>query len=115
MRRVDFLAVWFALRLLRLLVLSLLSMVCVRCVVAMVPYMKIHLALIVKAGNPKSIKGPEDLSGKTVSVQANTKSEKYLKTLNAKFKASGKSQMNLQSSPGDEDPVAKILLGRADA
>src|SRR5439155_21040594 len=64
---------------------------------------------------PKSIKGPDDLSGKNVAVQANTKYEEYLKTLNDQFKASGKTQMNLQSYPGDEDAVAQILLGRADA
>ena len=80
-----------------------------------VPYMKTHRALVVKAGNPKSIKGPDDLSGKNVAVQANTKYEEYLKTLNDQFKSSGKAQMNLQSYPGDEDAVAQILLGRADA
>jgi polar amino acid transport system substrate-binding protein len=80
-----------------------------------VPYMKTHRALIVKAGNPKAIKGPNDLSGKNVAVQSNTKYEEYLKTLNDQFKSSGKAQMNLQSYPGDEDAVAQILLGRADA
>jgi polar amino acid transport system substrate-binding protein len=80
-----------------------------------VPYMKTHRALVVKAGNPKSIKGPDDLSGKNVAVQASTKYEEYLKSLNEQFKSSGKAQMNLQSYPGDEDAVAQILLGRADA
>ena len=80
-----------------------------------VAYMKTHRALVVKAGNPKSIKGPDDLSGKNVAVQANTKYEEYLKSLNEQFKSSGKAQMNLQSYPGDEDAVAQILLGRADA
>ena len=80
-----------------------------------VPYMKTHRALIVKAGNPKAIKGPNDLSGKNVAVQSNTKYEEYLKTLNEQFKSDGKAQMNLQSYPGDEDAVAQILLGRADA
>jgi polar amino acid transport system substrate-binding protein len=80
-----------------------------------VPYMKTHRALIVKAGNPKGIKGPNDLSGKNVAVQSNTKYEQYLKDLNDEFKSGGKAQMNLQSYPGDEDAVAQILLGRADA
>ena len=35
--------------------------------------------------------------------------------MNDQFKSSGKPQMNLQSYPGDEDAVAQILLGRADA
>jgi polar amino acid transport system substrate-binding protein len=80
-----------------------------------VPYMKTHRALIVKSGNPKAIKGPNDLSGKNVAVQSNTKYEEYLKNLNEQFKTDGKAQMNLQSYPGDEDAVAQILLGRADA
>jgi polar amino acid transport system substrate-binding protein len=80
-----------------------------------VAYMKTHRVLVVAAGNPKKIKGPNDLSGKNVAVQASTKYEDYLKTLNEQFKSQGKSQMNLQSYPGDEDAVAQILLGRADA
>jgi polar amino acid transport system substrate-binding protein len=80
-----------------------------------VPYMRTHRALVVKAGNPKGIHGPNDLAGKNVAVQASTKYEEYLKSLNETFKSSGMSQMNLQSYPGDEDAVAQILLGRADA
>jgi polar amino acid transport system substrate-binding protein len=80
-----------------------------------VPYMRTHRVLIVKAGNPKGIHGPDDLSGKNVAVQSNTKYEEYLKALNDQFKTAGKAQMNLQSYPGDEDAVAQILLGRADA
>ena len=80
-----------------------------------VTYMKTHRALVVQAGNPKGIKGPNDLSGKSVAVQAGTKYEEYLKGLNDQFKSSGKAQMNLQSYPGDTDAIAQLLLGRADA
>ena len=80
-----------------------------------VAYMKTHRALIVQAGNPKKIKGPNDLAGKNVAVQAGTKYEEYLKSLNDQFKSSGKTQMNLQSYPGDTDAVGQILIGRADA
>ena len=78
-------------------------------------YMKTHRALVVQGGNPKRIKGPDDLSGKTVAVQAGTKYEEFLKALNDQFKSSGKSQMNLQSYPGDTDAIGQILIGRADA
>jgi polar amino acid transport system substrate-binding protein len=77
--------------------------------------MRTHRALVVQAGNPKKIKGPNDLSGKNVAVQAGTKYEEYLKSLNDQFKSSGKAQMNLQSYPGDTDAVGQILVGRADA
>src|SRR6266566_3228847 len=80
-----------------------------------VAYMKTHRALVVQAGNPKRIKGPNDLSGKNVAVQAGTKYEEYLKSLNDEFKSSGKTQMNLQSYPGDTDAVGQIHVGRADA
>jgi polar amino acid transport system substrate-binding protein len=80
-----------------------------------VPYMRTHRALIVASGNPKHIKGPNDLSGKNVAVQTGTKYELYLKSLNDQFKSSGKAQMNLTSYPGDTDAIAQILIGRADA
>jgi polar amino acid transport system substrate-binding protein len=80
-----------------------------------VAYMKTHRALVVQAGNPKRIKGPNDLSGKTVAVQAGTKYEEYLKTLNEQFKSSGKTQFTLQSYPGDTDAVGQLIVGRADA
>src|SRR5262245_48219074 len=79
-----------------------------------VPYMKTHRALVVEAGNPKRIKGPNDLSGKNVAVQAGTKYEEYLKTLNDQFKSSGRPQFTLQSYPGDTDAMAQLLIGRAD-
>jgi polar amino acid transport system substrate-binding protein len=80
-----------------------------------VSYMKTHRALVVQAGNPKKINGPNALSGKTVAVQAGTKYEEYLKALNEQFKSSGKPQFTLQSYPGDTDAVGQILVGRADA
>jgi polar amino acid transport system substrate-binding protein len=70
-----------------------------------VAYMKTHRALVVQAGNPKRINGPNALSGKTVAVQAGTKYEEYLKALNEEFKSSGRAQFTLQSYPGDTDAV----------
>ena len=80
-----------------------------------VTYMHSHRVLLVKGGNPKHITGPNGLKGLNVAVQAGTKYEEYLKTLNDQFKSSGKPQMNLQSYPGDTDAVGQILVGRADA
>lgn len=78
-------------------------------------YMKTHRALVVQAGNPKRINGPNALSGKTVAVQAGTKYEEYLKALNEEFKSSGRAQFTLQSYPGDTDAVGQLIVGRADA
>jgi polar amino acid transport system substrate-binding protein len=79
-----------------------------------VTYMRSHRALVVAAGNPKGIKGPNDMSGKSVAVQAGTKYEEYLKALNDQFKSAGRAQMDLHSYPGDTDAVGQILVGRAD-
>jgi polar amino acid transport system substrate-binding protein len=76
---------------------------------AVVSYMKTHRVLIVKAGNPKGVHGPNQLKGLTVAVQAGTQYEAYLKALKAKI------GFTLQSYPGDTDAVAQVLLGRADA
>jgi polar amino acid transport system substrate-binding protein len=73
------------------------------------PYMKTHRVLIVKAGNPKGIHSPNQLKKLNVAVQAGTKYEEYLKALKDKI------GFNLQSYPGDNDAVAQVLLGRADA
>jgi polar amino acid transport system substrate-binding protein len=74
-----------------------------------VTYMRSHRVIIVRAGNPKHITSPNALKGKTVAVQAGTKYEQYLKTLKAKI------GFTLQSYPGDNDAVAQVLIGRADA
>jgi polar amino acid transport system substrate-binding protein len=74
-----------------------------------VTYMHSHRVLIVRAGNPKGIHGPNDLKGKVVSVQTGTKYEAYLKALKAKI------GFTLQGYPGDNDAVAQVLIGRADA
>jgi polar amino acid transport system substrate-binding protein len=74
-----------------------------------VAYFDSHRVLIVKAGNPKGIHNPNGLKGKVVAVQAGTKYEEYLKALQKKL------GFKLQSYPGDNDAVAQVLIGRADA
>ncbi|MBV8257009.1 MAG: transporter substrate-binding domain-containing protein [Actinobacteria bacterium] len=74
-----------------------------------IAYMHSHRALIVAGGNPKGIKSPNDLKGKSVAVQAGTKYEQYLKSLQ------GKLGFTLNSYPGDSDAIGQILIGRADA
>src|SRR5436309_12375893 len=74
-----------------------------------VAYMESHRVFIVKAGNPKHVTGPNSLKGLKVVVQAGTKYEEYLKALKAKI------GFSLQSYPGDNDAVAQVVIGRADA
>jgi polar amino acid transport system substrate-binding protein len=74
-----------------------------------VPYMHSHRALIVAGGNPKKITSPNGLKGTSVAVQAGTKYEQYLKSLQKKL------GFTLRSYPGDTDAIGQILIGRADA
>jgi len=74
-----------------------------------VGYMETHRVLIVKAGNPKHVTGPNaTLKGLSVVVQAGTKYEQYLNSVKSKL------GFNLQSYPGDNDAVAQVIIGRAD-
>jgi polar amino acid transport system substrate-binding protein len=74
-----------------------------------VAYMETHRVLIVRAGNPKHVTSPNGLKDLNVVVQAGTKYEEYLKALKAKI------GFSLQSYPGDNDAVAQVIIGRADA
>ena len=74
-----------------------------------VSYMHSHRALIVAGGNPKHITSPRSLAGKSVAVQAGTKYEQYLKSLQKRV------HFTLRSYPGDSDAIGQILIGRADA
>lgn len=74
-----------------------------------VGYMETHRVLIVKAGNPKHVTGPNaTMKGLSVVVQAGTKYEQYLNSVKSKL------GFNLQSYPGDNDAVAQVIIGRAD-
>ena len=73
-------------------------------------YMETHRVLVVKAGNPKHVTGPNaSMKGLSVVVQAGTKYEEYLNSVKSKL------GFSLQSYPGDNDAVAQVIIGRADA
>jgi polar amino acid transport system substrate-binding protein len=80
-----------------------------------VGYMKTHRALLVRKGNPKHIRKPNDLSGKTVATEAGTKYVDALKALDSKLKAQGKKGIRIQTYPKASDASAAVLVGRADA
>jgi polar amino acid transport system substrate-binding protein len=70
--------------------------------------------LLVASGNPKRIRSPNDLAGKTAAVQAGTKYYDYLKALAARFKAQGKPALAVQTYPGDVDAIGQLIVRRAD-
>lgn len=79
-----------------------------------VAYMRTHRVLLVQAGNPKHIKSPDDLAGKTAAVQAGTKYFEFLKALAAKFKRQGRPALTIQTYPEDTDAIGQLIVRRAD-
>ena len=65
--------------------------------------------LIVKAGNPKHVTGPNGLKGLNVAVQARDE------VRGVPEGAEGEDRLQPAELPGDNDAVAQVLLGRADA
>jgi len=74
-----------------------------------VAYMHTHRAILVAGGNPKHVTSVAGLKGLKVAVQAGTKYEQYLKSVQKKY------GFSLSSYPGDTDAIGQILIGRADA
>jgi polar amino acid transport system substrate-binding protein len=79
-----------------------------------VPYLASSQVILVSS-KTKGIGKPDDLSGKTVSVQAGTVYEKRLHALDDQLKAAGKPGLTIQSYPGGADAVQQLTTGRAAA
>jgi polar amino acid transport system substrate-binding protein len=80
-----------------------------------IPYFSAGTDILVTEGNPKNIKGVEDLSGLTAAAESGTIQEQQLKTANEDLKAAGKPEINVLIF--DQNPLAveQLGIGRADA
>jgi polar amino acid transport system substrate-binding protein len=78
------------------------------------PYYDTSIVLLTPSDNTE-IASPDDLSGKTVAVQAGTNYVNILNDLNARFQTEGKPQMTIQSYPKQTDAIQQLVVGRADA
>jgi polar amino acid transport system substrate-binding protein len=78
-----------------------------------VDYFTTGQAIVVKKGNPKSIKAIEDLCGKNVSVLVASTQEKLLGEFNTDQCASDK--IKVTALPNDKDALLQVRTGRADA
>jgi polar amino acid transport system substrate-binding protein len=78
-----------------------------------VDYFQAGQAIVVATGNPKKIKGVEDLCGKPVSVLVSSAQEALLKQFNGQQCASN--QIKVTSLPTDQDALIQVQSGRADA
>jgi len=80
-----------------------------------IPYFSAGTDILVAAGNPKNIKGVEDLSGLTAAAESGTIQEQQLKTENDNLKAAGKSEINVLIFSENPLAVEQLGIGRADA
>jgi polar amino acid transport system substrate-binding protein len=77
------------------------------------PYFDTSIILMTLADNDE-ISSPDDLPGKTISVQSGTNYVSILEDLNQQFKDEGKDEMNIQAYPKGTDAVQQLIVGRAD-
>src|SRR5437763_5226698 len=80
-----------------------------------VPYMATGWVLMVPKGNPKAIKSPDDLCGKTISIQTGGQVETESAAQSKKCTAAGKQAITSQGSPKVADELQRIVVGRVDA
>jgi len=69
--------------------------------------------ILVAKGNPEDIQGLQDLSGKTVAVQAATTQLQLLRQLNEQLAAAGRPEVTILRFPKDSDAQLAVRSGRA--
>ncbi|WP_454812559.1 ABC transporter substrate-binding protein [Labrys neptuniae] len=79
-----------------------------------IAYFKTSTVMVTAAGDGET-RTPEDLSGKTVAVEAGTSFEPTLAALNATFAKAGRPEAVLQPYPSAAAVIQQILVGRAAA
>ncbi len=71
--------------------------------------------ILVLKGNPKSIQGLDDLSGKSVIVVTGASQARMATRMNKEFKAAGKPEMKMVILPNSSDLTLALAAGKADA
>lgn len=79
-----------------------------------VPYMRIGEEIVVKKGNPKKVKGINDLCGRTIAVTLGAIEEIYAKEYKKSCIEAGKKSINIQTLPTAPDSALVVQQGRAD-
>jgi len=80
-----------------------------------VPYMKIGQQMVVRRGNPRGIKGRDDLCGRSVAVTLGGIQENYARDDAEKCRAAGRPAMTVMTFPTAQDSALSVRQGRADA
>jgi polar amino acid transport system substrate-binding protein len=80
-----------------------------------IPYLKTGRAILVRKDKAADIKSPDDLSGRTVAIQAGTSFVDVAKTIDENLKKTGKPGLNVQPYPKATEVFEQLRNGRADA
>lgn len=86
-----------------------------RAVVNFVDYMNSSEAVLVTAGNPKHIKGINDLCGRRVAAETGTTITDYLSTAGKACTRAGKPGISVSTFLRDADALEQLGLGHVDA
>jgi polar amino acid transport system substrate-binding protein len=84
-------------------------------VVDFVDYMYSSQSFLVPKGNPKNIKGLDDLSGLKIAVENGTTIQSLIEEQNKKFKDAGKAEASAVVFPKDSDARQALQIGQVDA
>ncbi len=77
-----------------------------------VPYVQTTTVLLTARGNT-AIRGPEDLAGQTVAIEAGTVYERMANSLNEEFQRAGRRPMTIQTYTRFEEIMQQVMIGRA--
>ena len=80
-----------------------------------VPFQETSTVLMVQAGNPEDIQGPEDLAGKTVATQSGSNILKLTEQVSDENVANGLEPSNVQGYERFNEAINQLSVGRADA
>jgi len=83
-------------------------------VIDFIDYMYSSESLLASAGNPKKVRGLDDLSGVKVAVNTGTTIQGLLEEQNRKFVAAGKPPAQIIFFPKDTDALQQLEIGQAD-
>lgn len=83
-------------------------------VVDFVDYMYSSQAFLTAQGNPKNVKGLDDISGLKVAMENGTTIQDLVVAQNEKFKAAGKAEANVIVFPKDTDAIQALQVGQVD-
>jgi polar amino acid transport system substrate-binding protein len=83
--------------------------------VAFVDYLVVGQSVMVRKDNPQGIRGPADLSGRSVSVERGTTDEAFLRRQSKHLKDGGRKPISIVAFSADTDAASSLRRGKVDA